>query len=261
MAPRMIATVLACLTTVGLACGAALVAPAKPARSEPVPAADSPAGESTHAAGGAHGDAAAVASDEGSAAGRAGAPATGRVDRSAFIVEDASDDGLARPAGAAVPSRRADAGLPEALARAERLFAEARLAEAADLYEAVAASPDTEAAAYARYKLAWCRYNLQEYQAALQALIEVRARVRVPATDQERILRREAGRDLPLFYAPVGLPEQALPFFRRVLDADEVFAALQRLEEHYRSEGRDRDAGVVREALCHLRPEHGPSDH
>lgn len=113
-------------------------------------------------------------------------------------------------------------------------------------------------AAYARYKLAWCRYNLQEYPAALEALVRPRARVATPATNQERTLRREAGRDLPLFYAPIGLPQQAWTFFQRVLDPDEVVPALRRLEEQYRSEGRDRDAEAVGAALCEWRPERCP---
>jgi len=170
-----------------------------------------------------------------------------------FVVDDVVEGELVQPEGSPAPPP--DAGLPEALTRAEQLFEEANIAEAARLYEQVTAVPDNGLAAYAQYKLAWCRFNLQEFQAALEALVNLRTRLAAPATVQERALRREAARDLPMFYAPIGLPREARPFFERILDPEEVVPALQRLGDQYWSEGRENDAAVIRDELCGLRPD------
>ena len=223
----------------GVACGAGAPAAQVPAAGSG-PAAEQPA-----------------ASDEqptGGAAGLSGGPSGGSVDRSVFVIDDALEDDRARPAGRPAPPSP-DAVLSEVLELAERLFEEADVAQAARLYEQVAAAPDNALAAYARYKLAWCRYNLQEFAAALEALVQLRERLAAPATDPERVLRREAGRDLPLFYVQVGRPEAARPFFQRVLDPAELVPALQRLGEQYWVLGRENDAAVVRSELCRLQPE------
>ncbi|MBN1771939.1 MAG: hypothetical protein JXB32_11790 [Deltaproteobacteria bacterium] len=181
-------------------------------------------------------------------------PAGGTAARSDFVVDDALEGGLARPEETPAPPAP-DAGLPEALVLAERLFEEADLARAARLYEQVAAAPDNGLAGYAGYKLAWCRFNLQEFAAALQALVQVRERLAAPATSQEQALRRATGRDLPLFYATVGRAEAALPFFQRVLAPEDVAPALQSLAEHLWSQGREDDAAIVRNELCRLQPQ------
>jgi hypothetical protein len=191
---------------------------------------------------------------EGTGPGPSEDPQPGDGGRSTFVFHDAIAGELVGPEGG-LPPPPTDAGLPEALVLAERCFAEGDLAQAERLYAQVAAAPDNGLAAYAQYKRAWTLFNLQEFQSALEALVQVRERLAAPATEQERSLRREAGRDLALFYAPVGRAEHAARFFERMLDPPEVLEALARLAEHFDSSGQLLEASVVRTELCRRAPE------
>lgn len=227
------------LTCLGVACAAGAPAAREPAVDDGPASAQPPALDEQ---------------PTGGAAGLRGGASAESVDRSVFVVDDALEGELARPTGHPAPPSP-DAGLSEVLQLAERLFEEADVAQAARLYEQVAAAPDNALAAYARYKLAWCRYNLQEFAAALEALVQLRERLAAPTTEPERALLREAGRDLPLFYVQIGRPEAARPFFQRVLDPTELVPALQRLGEQYWMMGRENDAALIRSELCRLQPE------
>lgn len=115
--------------------------------------------------------------------------------------------------------------LPQALLMlGELLFAQGDAEEAELYYTAVRQFPDSSGYAYATFKLAWCRYNLalapSDYEEGLGLLYEV-IELTGGADSTTRIrLRRDALRDMTLFYSEIYDPALAFDFFEAISPAD-----------------------------------------
>ena len=126
--------------------------------------------------------------------------------------------------------------LPQALLMlGELLFAEGEAEEAELYYTAVRQFPDSSGYAYATFKLAWCRYNValapSDYEEALGLLYEV-VELTGGADSTTRIrLRRDALRDMTLFYSEIYDPALAFDFFAAIApdEAMDLVARLARL--------------------------------
>lgn len=137
----------------------------------------------------------------------------------------------------------ASAYVPQAyLAFAEHYFAEGDLDAARQFYERVLAiGPDANPVyGYARYKLAWVRFNQDDFQGALEDMVGVLEWARDHEDEpQAASLARQARRELVVPYARVGRPERALVFFRRVAaHEDEAYDMLESLASLYHDTGQ-----------------------
>jgi TolA-binding protein len=149
--------------------------------------------------------------------------------------------------------------LPQALLMlGELLWAEGDAAEAQMYYEAVTQFPDSSVYPYALYKLAWCAYNLAEddddYEHALQLLYDA-VLVTEEGESSSRIrLRRDALRDMALFYSEVYPADLALEFFEEIAP-DEAFDLVSRLARIYGDRADYRDANTLYRTLIGLNTE------
>lgn len=127
----------------------------------------------------------------------------------------------------------------------EREFDQGDMAAAATHFEKVAAI-DSPLRPYARYKLGWVAYNLQEFPRALQAFETV-------ATTAQDPLRRAAASDAMRVYAEVGAADKAFAFAER-LDKTRSLELVRRLGEHYLDQGKARDARTIFAELAKREP-------
>ena len=128
------------------------------------------------------------------------------------------------------------------LAFAEHYFAEGELDPARQFYERVLAIPPERNSVfgYARYKLAWVRFNQDDFRGALDEFVRLLEHTRQhPDARDAATLARQARRELVMPYARVGRPAQALAFFRRVAaDDEEAFVMLEALASLYHDTGQ-----------------------
>ena len=128
------------------------------------------------------------------------------------------------------------------LAFAEFYFADGRLDAARQFYERVTSIPPerNDVYGYALYKLAWVRYNEEDFRGAMNDFVRVLEHARA-YSDQpsSAALARQARREIVLPYAQVGRPDRALAFFRRVAQHDdEAFEMLGALAALYTDTGQ-----------------------
>ena len=139
------------------------------------------------------------------------------------------------------------------LAFAEHAFSEGDLDAARQFYERVLAIPPERNAlyGYARYKLAWVRYNQEDFRGALDEFVRVIEHVaQHPDEPESQSLARQARREIVLPYSRVGSPARALAFFRRVAPTPEdAFAMLEALGELYQDSGHWAESIAVHHEL------------
>lgn len=150
--------------------------------------------------------------------------------------------------------------VPQAyLAFAEHYFAEGELDPARQFYERVLTieAEHNPVYGYARYKLAWVRYNLEDFQGALRDFVAVLEHTReYPDRTQSTALARQVRRELVLPYSHVGRPDRALIFFRRVAaDDDEAYTMLEALAGLYHDTGSWPNSVRVHHQLMAERPQ------
>ncbi|TNE43354.1 MAG: tetratricopeptide repeat protein [Deltaproteobacteria bacterium] len=92
----------------------------------------------------------------------------------------------------------------------------------------------------ALYYLAWCRFNVGDYNKALMRFKRVVAlSTRYRKTKESRIvLRSEALRDMVRTFAKMNTPANAYRYFRQVVSAPYAFQATQRLAQMYFQQGQ-----------------------
>ncbi|MEC7519393.1 MAG: tetratricopeptide repeat protein [Myxococcota bacterium] len=149
--------------------------------------------------------------------------------------------------------------VPQAwLAFAEHAFAGGDLDAAEQLYERVLGIPPARnpVFGYARYKLAWVRYNREDFRGSLDAFVQLLAHLRDhPDETNADALARQARRELVLPYARVARPDRALAFFRRVAAGEaEAFEMLESLGALYHDTGQWTESAGVHRQLIAERP-------
>jgi hypothetical protein len=122
----------------------------------------------------------------------------------------------------------------DALARADRAFAEGDMARAVQ--------------AYALYKIGWCAVNLGQLGQASDRMEQLLQMLDPPRDDQERRLRGEGVHDLALFESMRSdvAPGESADRLARVLHGDEQVEALRTLADQYRASGRLDAEALVR---------------
>jgi tetratricopeptide (TPR) repeat protein len=139
------------------------------------------------------------------------------------------------------------------LAFAEHAFGEGELDAARQFYERVLTIPPERNAlyGYARYKLAWVRYNQEDFRGALDEFVAVIEHVsQHPDEPESASLARQARREIVLPYSRVGSPARALAFFRRVAPTGEdAFAMLEALAQLYHDTGHWAESVAVHHQL------------
>lgn len=107
----------------------------------------------------------------------------------------------------------------------------------------------------ALYYLAWCRFNVGDYQFALKRFQRVVAlSTRYRKTQESRIiLRNEALRDMVLAFSKTKHAAKAYAYFRRTVGAKYAFGATQRLARLYFKQGRFVQAASTYKLLMGLR--------
>ena len=153
--------------------------------------------------------------------------------------------------------------MPQAfLMLGELMFIEGDM-EMAQMYysaviDAVGDDPTIGAYSYALYKLAWCQYNLAEgmddYELAVQMLFDS-----IVATeggvDSSRVrMRRDALRDMTLFYSEVYPADLALEFFDEIAP-EESFDLVFRLARIYGDRGLYDESNTLYRTLIALNSE------
>ena len=141
------------------------------------------------------------------------------------------------------------------LARGEHYFNENNILKAAELYRAaIDAAPTSSLAPFARYKLAWCHFNLNEAPAAWGLFLQIAKSARATPEDRQAVqLAREASKDAVMAYAQFGDPAKALAAFEE-LTGDPPGA--QKLADNlviiYLDMGKSGEAEVLARALLAL---------
>jgi tetratricopeptide (TPR) repeat protein len=116
---------------------------------------------------------------------------------------------------------------------------------------------------FAWYKTAWCQYKIGQLQEALTSLRRVISAGRQAKGQKDdssggvsRIrLATEAVKDLVIFYAEVGKPEDAKSYFSKVAGPKAVFGLLEKLAYYYSDTGNRNGARYVFGELIEIRPD------
>ena len=114
------------------------------------------------------------------------------------------------------------------------------LDKAEESYRTILSAPESHVHGMARYKMAWCHINRNQYPEAVELLEQI---VADPRYDEQKTeidaykkinLRREALMDLAYCYTEVRKPEEALDYFARLSDSKSVYlAVLDKLGQRY----------------------------
>jgi tetratricopeptide (TPR) repeat protein len=136
----------------------------------------------------------------------------------------------------------------DALARADRAFAEGDMARAVQAFGVVFAVGSRDEQAYALYKIGWCAVNLGQLGQASDRMEQLLRMLDPPRDDQERRLRGEGVHDLALFESMRSdvAPGESADRLARVLHGDEQVEALRTLADQYRASGRLDAEALVR---------------
>lgn len=146
--------------------------------------------------------------------------------------------------------------LPQALLMlGELLFVEGDIPEAQMYYEAVTQFPTASVYPYALYKLAWCAYNTAEgpedYERAVQLLFDAIVITESDQSPTRARLRRDALRDMALFYSEVYPADLALEFFEEIAP-DQAFDLVSRLARIYGDRAAYQDSNTLYRTLITL---------
>lgn len=138
----------------------------------------------------------------------------------------------------------------------EYYFNQNNVFKASAAYEQVLRFPDSFEAPFARYKLAWCHYNLTKYEKALEGFMKTVLFSRDGCPDKPSCitLGREALKDSLFAYAEVGQPHLA-PKFYRMLAPKSWEKLCEKLAQLYADRGQERERQRLLDALDKSRGE------
>ena len=109
-------------------------------------------------------------------------------------------------------------------------------------YQKAARYKDSDKYAFAKYKLAWCYYNVGEYGKAIDTMKSVVAYSMTQQEgqdDKKRLtLQDEALKDLVRFFADAGEMDEAYAYFNKLGKKDLIRAMLKRLASTYFEQGK-----------------------
>ena len=137
-------------------------------------------------------------------------------------------------------------------------FTEGNMESALEYYTAVAENAEGQLYYYALYKIAWCIYNIaqgeEDFEEGLNILYEVASGMEGEETTSAIRLRRDALRDMCLFYVEVGRADRAYDFFNEIAP-DMAFDLTYRLARIVAERGNYEDANTLYRELIGLNSE------
>lgn len=123
----------------------------------------------------------------------------------------------------------------------EYYFDEGNAHGALRAYQRASEYKDSEKYPFAMYKLAWCWYNVGEYQQAIDTMKQVVAYSMSLPPERQTVgiqLQDEALKDLVRFFADAGEMNQAYEYFTKLGKKDLIRSMLQRLAGMYFEQGK-----------------------
>ena len=132
-------------------------------------------------------------------------------------------------------------------------FDAGNVAVAQDAYEHASRMGSPRVRSYATYKLAWCDFNLAEFERAREKLARV-VDGSAGGTQTQRDLRTEALVDLTRVYVRLDRPQEALAYFRRNTSGAERRKLISRLGTALADAGDLRGALEVHRAALEAEP-------
>lgn len=146
------------------------------------------------------------------------------------------------------------------LAFGEHYFNTGAVRNALRSYEQVLHYRNASIYGFALYKVAWCHYNLVNYDLSLRKFVEVvnhaRQAIASYSSQGRRIqLMREALRDLVLAYSQIGQSAEAKNQFLQIGGEEHYIQMLRNLGALYREQGKFADAIVIYQELMRLTPD------
>ena len=121
-------------------------------------------------------------------------------------------------------------------------------------YQRVRKYPQSSVHGYARYKEAWCHFNLEGKEKALDTFLEtLKIAKQNPNVSTSSGLVRQTRNDIVLTYSFFGAPDKAIPFFRKISDdKDEWLGMAERLATLYADKGNPNDSTRLFRELIRL---------
>ncbi len=122
-------------------------------------------------------------------------------------------------------------------------------------YKRVRKYPKSSVYGYARYKEAWCYFNLEGKEKALDTFLEtLKIAKENPQVSTSSGLQRQTRKDIVLTYSFFGAPEKAIPFFKRISgnEENEWLEMGERLAVMYADKGNPTDSTRLFRELIRL---------
>lgn len=128
--------------------------------------------------------------------------------------------------------------------------------QALKAYQRVGQYPKSTAYPYARYKEAWCHFNLDSKPKALDTFLDVLKLSKSAKSGVGAGLVRQTRNDIVLTYSHIGAADKAIPFFRRVASDKEDWVPMgERLAILYSDKGKPSDSTQVYRELISVNKE------
>lgn len=129
--------------------------------------------------------------------------------------------------------------------------------KALNAYQKAATYKEHEKYAFAMYKLAWCQYNIQEYDKAIDTMKAVVSYAPQEGTTSRRNiqLQEEALKDLVRFFADAGDMDEAIAYFTKLGKKDMIRDLLKRLASTYVEQGKFENAVQMYRRLISENPQ------
>lgn len=129
--------------------------------------------------------------------------------------------------------------------------------KALNAYQKAATYKEHEKYAFAMYKLAWCQYNIQEYDKAIDTMKAVVSYAPQDGTNAKRNiqLQDEALKDLVRFFADAGDMDEAIAYFTKLGKKDMIRDLLKRLASTYVEQGKFENAVQMYRRLISENPQ------
>ncbi len=127
------------------------------------------------------------------------------------------------------------------------------MASALKAYKEVKKYPKSPVYAYARYKEAWCYFNLEGKDKALDTFLQVMDIAKKSKHQTAGGLIKQTRKDIVLTYSFIGAPDKAIPFFKKISgDKEEYLGMGERLAVLYADKGKPLESTEIYRELIKL---------
>ncbi|MBY0369531.1 tetratricopeptide repeat protein [bacterium] len=121
-------------------------------------------------------------------------------------------------------------------------FDKSKFKDAASHFAILVKNPESSMHHYAVYKTAWCDLNTQHAEKGLREMKKLVKDLQGASEQAKFNLREQALRDLVIFYADAGSPDDAVDFFEDTVGHEKAMQNLRLIADSLRNKARDADA-------------------